>query len=250
VPLDRQIDYLSLDYGMKFEVPFDAKIVFSTNLAPETLGDEAFFRRIQSKILIPSINDDQFDEVLRRVATAMGVEVPAGAPAHLRHVSQTRGDGDLRPYLPGAVCKILRSICSFAKLPVVLDNDMIDRVAGVYFTHGAATRGDAAPPSLGALAALAARTPAPAPTTGTTAVVTMTERSPTAPAAPLLADDPAASSARVDRFLSGPPTGAPPPAQERATAPAGPSWAIVADRGDAPPSTDGSPEPAATAPRI
>ena len=83
VPLDRQIDYLSLDYGMKFEVPFDAKIVFSTNLSPEALGDEAFFRRIQSKILIPSIDDDQFDEVLRRVATRHGRGGPArrGGPS-------------------------------------------------------------------------------------------------------------------------------------------------------------------------
>ena len=153
VPLDRQIDYLSLDYGMKFEVPFDAKVVFSTNLQPETLGDEAFFRRIQSKILIPSIADAQFDEVLRRVAIAMDVAVTPDAPAHLRHVSKTRGDGDLRPYLPAAVCKMLKSICAFAKVPVVLDRDMIDRVAAVYFTHDAAMRGEDVekPPSLASL---------------------------------------------------------------------------------------------------
>ncbi len=56
VPLDRQRDHLMLDHGTKFDIPFDAKIVFSTNLQPETLGDEAFFRRIQSKVLIPSID--------------------------------------------------------------------------------------------------------------------------------------------------------------------------------------------------
>jgi hypothetical protein len=153
VPLDRQIDYLSLDYGMKFEVPFDAKIVFSTNLQPEKLGDEAFFRRIQSKIMIPSIGDEAFDEILRRVAAGTGVAVTADAPQHLRHVSRTRGDGDLRPYLPAAVCKMLLSICAFAKLPVVLDRDMIDRIAAVYFTHDAAMRGDTVekPPSLATL---------------------------------------------------------------------------------------------------
>ncbi|MDZ7732386.1 MAG: hypothetical protein U5R31_04080 [Acidimicrobiia bacterium] len=57
VPLDRRIDYLSLSYGVKFEVPFDSKIVFSTNLEPEELRDEAFFRRIQSKVLVPPIDD-------------------------------------------------------------------------------------------------------------------------------------------------------------------------------------------------
>ncbi len=140
VPLDRQIDYLSLDYGLKFEVPFDAKIVFSTNFNPEVLGDEAFFRRIQSKILIPTIDDAQFDEVLRRVASAMEVEVQPEAFEHLRWVSRNQGDGDLRPYLPGAVLKILISICAFADLPRVLDEAMIDRIANIYFTHANRTK--------------------------------------------------------------------------------------------------------------
>ena len=142
VPLDRQIDYLSLDYGMKFQVPFDAKIVFSTNFNPEVLGDEAFYRRIQSKILIPTIDDDQFDEVLRRVAKAMDVRVVAGAAEHLRWVSRNEGDGDLRPYLPAAMLKILLSICEFASLPPVLDEAMIDRIARLYFTNANRTKGE------------------------------------------------------------------------------------------------------------
>jgi hypothetical protein len=135
VPLDRQKDHLTLEHGTKFDIPFDAKIVFSTNLQPETLGDEAFFRRIQSKVLIPSIDDDAFDEVLRRVCEHNGVELAPGAAAHLRKLSRELGDGDLRPYLPGSVCKILISICTFESLPLVLDPPMIERVAHLYFTH-------------------------------------------------------------------------------------------------------------------
>ncbi|MCX7621224.1 MAG: hypothetical protein N2037_10325 [Acidimicrobiales bacterium] len=135
VPLDRQIDYLTLDYGMKFEVPFDVKIVFSTNLEPKTLGDEAFFRRIQSKILVPTISDEQFEEVLRRVAAANGIELTPDAPTHLRWMSRELGDGDLRPYLPGAVCEILKSICAFEDAPLRLDPAMITRIAHMYFTH-------------------------------------------------------------------------------------------------------------------
>jgi hypothetical protein len=232
VPLDRQIDYLSLDYGMKFEVPFDAKIVFSTNLSPEVLGDEAFFRRIQSKILIPTIDDEQFDEVLRRVATAMKVELAPGAAAHLRHVSKNKGDGDLRPYLPGAVCKILKSICAFAKLPPVLDDDMIDRVAAVYFTHAGKTRGEGdGPPSLGSLRELAAAAK-PSATAAEPAPTTVADRlagfvpqgAPSNRQAVAAADDAAESRARVDQFLSGPP-----PKRE---APAGPAWAVRSPRTD------------------
>jgi hypothetical protein len=135
VPLDRQRDHLTLDHGVKFDIPFDAKIVFSTNLQPETLGDEAFFRRIQSKVLIPSITDDAFDEVLRRVCDHHGVRLNAGAPEHLRRTSRELGDGDLRPYLPAAVCKILLSICSFEGLPLELHPEMIERIAHMYFTH-------------------------------------------------------------------------------------------------------------------
>jgi hypothetical protein len=135
VPLDRQRDHLMLDHGVKFDIPFDAKIVFSTNLQPETLGDEAFFRRIQSKVLIPSISDDAFDEVLRRVCAHNGVALTPGAAEHLRRTSRELGDGDLRPYLPAAVCKILISICTFEGLPLELHPAMIERIAHLYFTH-------------------------------------------------------------------------------------------------------------------
>ena len=60
MPLDRRIDFLSLAYGVSFEVPFDVKVVLSTNLDPADLGDEAFFRRIQTKILTGPITDEQF----------------------------------------------------------------------------------------------------------------------------------------------------------------------------------------------
>lgn len=145
VPLDRGIDYLTLDYGVKFEVPFDAKIVFSTNLDPQTLGDEAFYRRIESKVLVPPICDEQFDEVLRRVAHHKGVTVTAEAPDYLRRVSREQGDGDLRPYLPGAVCRILEAVCGFDQTEPVLDPMAVARVARIYFTGAADASGEPAP---------------------------------------------------------------------------------------------------------
>jgi hypothetical protein len=135
VPLDRRVDYLALSYGLKFQIPFDVKVVFSTNLAPATLGDEAFFRRIQSKILVPPISDLEFDKVLYRVTEELGISVTPEAPAHLRRMSRERGDGDLRPYLPREVCRILRSVCRYHGRPEILDRDNVDRVVSVYFTR-------------------------------------------------------------------------------------------------------------------
>jgi hypothetical protein len=145
VPLDRRIDYLSLSYGVRFEIPFDCKVVFSTNLEPAALGDEAFFRRIQNKILVPSITDQEFDVVLHRAAKTHEVELAPGSEEYLRRVSREQGDGDLRPYLPNEVCKILKSISTYFTVPRVLNAETIDRIAAIYFTH--AMRG-APPPSL------------------------------------------------------------------------------------------------------
>jgi hypothetical protein len=161
VPLDRHVDYLSLEHGMTFEVPFTAKIVFSTNLEPRTLGDEAFFRRIQSKVLVPPVGDDQFDEILQRVAAARGIELTSDAATHLRWMSRELGDGDLRPYLPGAVCDLLESVCAFEGLPLRLDPAMITRIARMYFTHDPDTEEEPVTSSVGSLIEEAGLGPAP-----------------------------------------------------------------------------------------
>lgn len=135
VPLDRRIDYLSLITGVKFEVPFNVKVIFSTNLPPAALGDEAFFRRLQSKVYIGSIEDSGFDEILRRVATARKIAYTADDAAYLRHLTRTRGDGDLRPYVPTMVCEILGMICRYEDRPLAMSRATLDRVAQIYFTN-------------------------------------------------------------------------------------------------------------------
>ena len=83
IPLDRQVDYLTL-IGRKFQVPFEVKVTLSTNLSPEALGDEAFFRRIHNKVYIGCMTDQQFDWVLARVAKAKKIGVTADAAVRLR----------------------------------------------------------------------------------------------------------------------------------------------------------------------
>ncbi len=143
VPLDRGIDYLTLDNGLKFELPCLTKIVFSTNMEPANLADEAFFRRIRSKVLIPSINDEQFDQILEAVANATGVTIGPGAAEHLRAVSREKGDGDLRPYLPAVVCELVSSISDYEDMDRLLDVAMVDRVAYLFFTQSDAMRAPA-----------------------------------------------------------------------------------------------------------
>ena len=91
VPLDRGIDYLTLDHGPKFEMPFDAKIVFSTNLRARDAGRRGLLpAHPVSKVLIPSITDD----AVRR-GPAPGLRPPRRDP-------RPRGGGTPPPHQPRA----------------------------------------------------------------------------------------------------------------------------------------------------
>jgi len=68
--LDRRIEFLTLPGGRKFEIPFDLLVVFSTNLAPLQLGDEAFLRRIPNKILVRHATEEQFKQIFLREVSA------------------------------------------------------------------------------------------------------------------------------------------------------------------------------------
>ncbi|MBK7931375.1 MAG: hypothetical protein IPJ98_29075 [Bryobacterales bacterium] len=68
VPMERHIDYLTFQNGAKMNVPFEAFLIFSTNLNPDQLGDEAFLRRISYKMLMRNPSEEEFLEIFRRFA--------------------------------------------------------------------------------------------------------------------------------------------------------------------------------------
>lgn len=89
VPLDRRKDYLTLVGGKKLEVPFEMLVVFASNCNPADLVDPAFLRRIHTKIRIGEVNDEQFCEIFRRVASEKQVsyesEIPHNLIAYIRN---------------------------------------------------------------------------------------------------------------------------------------------------------------------
>ena len=82
-PLDRRLDFLTLPGGRKFEIPFDVFVVFSTNLDPLQLADEAFLRRIPNKIKVDYAATDQFLEIVRRECLVRQVPYDEGVPEYL-----------------------------------------------------------------------------------------------------------------------------------------------------------------------
>ncbi len=135
VPLSRGIDFLTLSHGAAFTIPFDAKVVFSTNMRPDQLGDDAFARRIPNKVYVGSIDDAAFDQILAAVCKGKGIGCNQESANYLRALIREQTGSDLRPYYPADFAKTLIAICDYEGRPKVLDRNAIDRVANIYFTR-------------------------------------------------------------------------------------------------------------------
>jgi predicted ATPase with chaperone activity len=100
VPLDRRIDYLTLAGGKKIEVPFEMLVVFASNLDPAELVDPAFLRRIQTKIRIGEVSDEQFCEIFRRFAIEHKVGYDPSIPVDLIEFIHVSLKQELRSCFP------------------------------------------------------------------------------------------------------------------------------------------------------
>jgi hypothetical protein len=132
VPLDRRIDFLSLGSGGKFTIPFEIQIVFSTNLAPHELADEAFLRRIPNKIFVDATNAAQFDQIFRQTCTAVGMTWEPGSEEYLRELC-LRHSPDLRPCFPRDFCNAIRAITIYEHRQPAITRRDLERAAAVYF---------------------------------------------------------------------------------------------------------------------
>src|SRR3954470_8044522 len=118
VPLDRKVDYLTLASGMKFRVPFEMMVVFSTNLDPHDLADEAFLRRIQTKVLVENVTPEVFDEIFRRVVQSAQAPAEPGCAEYLRERCREVGSKYLRACYPIDIYKLVKAISEYEGRPV------------------------------------------------------------------------------------------------------------------------------------
>ncbi len=132
VPLDRRIDFLSLGSGGKFKIPFELQIVFSTNLAPTELADEAFLRRIPNKILLDAVASEQFDTIFRMVTAAEGIGYEPGSERVLRELC-LRHSPDLRPCFPRDVVNAIRAITLYEGRRFHITHPDLERAVTGYF---------------------------------------------------------------------------------------------------------------------
>src|SRR5579884_4119239 len=135
VPLDRRVDYLMLRYGVKFQIPFELMVVFSTNLDPADLADEAFLRRIHNKIFVDAVDAQSFDLIFQRVVASRAIIPEPDSAEYLRKLCLRDGRTELRACYPLDICNILTSIGKYESRPPQMTHAELERAAALYFAR-------------------------------------------------------------------------------------------------------------------
>jgi predicted ATPase with chaperone activity len=127
VPMERHIDYLSFQAGGKMTVPFEAFLIFSTNLRPDQLGDEAFLRRIQYKMFLRSPGKSEFVQIFERFIDSRMLECEPGVIEAFVDKHYVQGGKRYRRCHPRDVISHAIDIINFESLPKELNEDVLDR---------------------------------------------------------------------------------------------------------------------------
>jgi predicted ATPase with chaperone activity len=133
VPLEKKVDYLALQTGKKLQVPFDVLIVFSTNLSPKDLVDDAFLRRIRHKIEVANPSPDEFREIFRRVCKAKNIPYNDEGLRYLIQEHYLKVRRDLRACHPRDLCDQMLDEAKYRSVAPVMSKDLIDRACEAYF---------------------------------------------------------------------------------------------------------------------
>lgn len=133
VPLERGTDFLSLNTGKKFEIPFDQITVFCTNLKPSELVDEAFLRRIRHKIRVDYQSEEQFHEILRRVCDQQGMVCNDSAARYLVETYYRKVRRPMTGSHPRDLVEQIIDRARFMKIRPELTTETVDAAAANYF---------------------------------------------------------------------------------------------------------------------
>lgn len=133
LPLERRVDFLSLLKGKKIEVPFDVLIIFSTNLAPKDLVDEAFLRRIRHKISVGDPTPQQFREIMLRACESRQIMFDEAGYEYLIREHFQKQERHLRAVHPRDLLDQIVDISRYLNVRPAMTPELIDRACRSYF---------------------------------------------------------------------------------------------------------------------
>lgn len=132
-PLEKQMDFLSLRSGKKVAVPFEIFLIFSTNLNPADLGDEAFWRRIRYKIETPNPTADDFKTIFEIVCKKNKIEFVETAFNYLVDQYYVQAGREFRSVHPRDLLNIITDHVHFFELAPMLTKELIDLACASFF---------------------------------------------------------------------------------------------------------------------
>jgi hypothetical protein len=133
VPLEKRYDYLTTATGTKVEVPFDELLIFSTNLDPSQLADEAFLRRIKFKIEIGNPSEHQWRQVWQLVTRGKNLEYDENGVEYILATWLRPFNRPLRMCQPRDILEQMVSIAKYNMERVTFSPDLIDAACSTYF---------------------------------------------------------------------------------------------------------------------
>ena len=133
VPLEHRQDYLTLRSGRTIVVPFDCFVIFSTNLEPRALADDAFLRRIHYKIEVADPSRGEYEEIFRSCCEERGIGYDDGALDYLFDEFYRNGAGAPRRCHPRDVLDHVRHLADYRGEPASLNLNLLEPACRAYF---------------------------------------------------------------------------------------------------------------------
>ncbi|MEM1305127.1 MAG: AAA family ATPase, partial [Planctomycetota bacterium] len=134
IPLENRHDFQTLASGKKIQVPFDQLIIFSTNLEPNDLADEAFLRRIPYKVEVDDPSVEEFRKLFEFACGAVGCVYRPEAVDYLVQKHYRPAGRPLRRCQARDLVQQIANYCAYQGTPVELRPDYLDRAVAGYFT--------------------------------------------------------------------------------------------------------------------
>jgi SpoVK/Ycf46/Vps4 family AAA+-type ATPase len=133
VPLETRIDFLSLHTGKKLEIPFEQLVVFSTNLDPEDLVDDAFLRRIRHKIKVDNPTIEEFHEIFSTMCTIRKVQYNRDAFTHMIREWYVKPQRAFKNSHPRDILDQFLDITRYKRIEPIITVKALDMACSAYF---------------------------------------------------------------------------------------------------------------------
>lgn len=133
VPLEHRQDYLTLRSGRTIVVPFDCFVIFSTNLEPRELADDAFLRRIHYKIEVSDPSREEYEEIFRSCCEERGIGFDDGAVDYVFDEFYGTGGTAPRRCHPRDVLDHVRHLADFRGETANLNLNLLEPACRAYF---------------------------------------------------------------------------------------------------------------------